>query len=136
MVADGADWGTLAWTVALGLSNLIVMVTVPAIGAYANLRVAKKRLLMLTTAACVVATLALAGVGRGDVTLAVVAIVLSNLHFFLQRYRETYRLELAHFFESLLSGKPFRTGIADGVEAQKLADAAALSLASGQVVAL
>jgi MFS transporter, UMF1 family len=81
VVADGADWGTLAWTVALGLSNLIVMFTMPAIGAYADLRAAKKRLLMLTTAACVLATLALVPVGRGDVALAVVAIVLSNLFY-------------------------------------------------------
>jgi myo-inositol 2-dehydrogenase/D-chiro-inositol 1-dehydrogenase len=54
----------------------------------------------------------------------------------LQRYREAYRLEIAHFFECLQSGKPFRTSIADGVAAQKLADAAAQSLASGQVVRL
>ena len=57
-------------------------------------------------------------------------------HFFLQRYREAYRLEIAHFFECLQSGQPFRTSIADGVAAQKLADAAAQSLASGQVVRL
>jgi myo-inositol 2-dehydrogenase / D-chiro-inositol 1-dehydrogenase len=57
-------------------------------------------------------------------------------HFFLQRYREAYRLELAHFFECLQSGKPFRTTVADGVAAQKLADAAAQSMASGLVVTL
>ena len=57
-------------------------------------------------------------------------------HFFLQRYREAYRLELAHFFECLHSGAAFRTTIADGVEAQKLADAAAQSLASGKLVSL
>jgi myo-inositol 2-dehydrogenase / D-chiro-inositol 1-dehydrogenase len=57
-------------------------------------------------------------------------------HFFLQRYREAYRLELVHFFECLQSGAPFRTTIDDGVAAQKLADAAAQSLASGQAVAL
>lgn len=57
-------------------------------------------------------------------------------NFFLQRYREAYRLELMHFFASLQSGASFRTTIADGVAAQKLADAAALSLASGDVVRL
>jgi UMF1 family MFS transporter len=81
VVADGASWGTLAWTVALGVSNLLVMITMPAIGAYADLRASKKRLLMLTTAACVAATLVLFGVGRNDVVLAVVAIVLSNLFY-------------------------------------------------------
>lgn len=57
-------------------------------------------------------------------------------HFFLQRYREAYRLEVTHFFECLQSGQRFRTTIDDGVAAQKLADAAAQSLASGAVVRL
>lgn len=57
-------------------------------------------------------------------------------HFFLQRYREAYRLELAHFFDCLQTGQAFRTTIADGVEAQKLADAAAQSWQSGKVVTL
>jgi myo-inositol 2-dehydrogenase/D-chiro-inositol 1-dehydrogenase len=57
-------------------------------------------------------------------------------HFFLQRYREAYRLELVHFFECLQDGRPFQTTIEDGVEAQKLADAAARSLETGQVVRL
>ena len=81
VVAQGAAWGTLAWTAALGLSNALVMLTMPAIGAFADLRAAKKRLLMLTTAACVLSTLALAGAGPGDVALAVAAVVLSNLFY-------------------------------------------------------
>jgi myo-inositol 2-dehydrogenase/D-chiro-inositol 1-dehydrogenase len=52
-------------------------------------------------------------------------------HFFLQRYRDAYRLEVAHFFENLQSGKPFRTTIADGVAAQRLADAATQSWQGG-----
>lgn len=78
-VAGGAPWATLAWTSALALSSLIVMLTMPALGAYADLRAAKKRLLMLSTAGCVLTTLALAGAGPGDVAWAVVAIVLSNV---------------------------------------------------------
>ncbi|WP_372527856.1 inositol 2-dehydrogenase [Piscinibacter sp.] len=57
-------------------------------------------------------------------------------HFFLQRYREAYRLEVTHFFEQLQSGGAFRTTVADGVAAQRLADAAAQSLATGQPVSL
>jgi predicted dehydrogenase len=57
-------------------------------------------------------------------------------HFFLQRYRDAYRLELVHFFGRLQDGGPFRTTIDDGVAAQKLADAAAQSLESGAVVRL
>jgi myo-inositol 2-dehydrogenase/D-chiro-inositol 1-dehydrogenase len=57
-------------------------------------------------------------------------------HFFLQRYREAYRLEVAHFFDCLQTGAPFRTTIEDGVAAQRLADAAARSLESGEAVRL
>jgi myo-inositol 2-dehydrogenase/D-chiro-inositol 1-dehydrogenase len=55
-------------------------------------------------------------------------------HFFLQRYREAYRLEVMHFFGQLQSGGAFRTTVEDGVAAQRLADAAAQSLATGQPV--
>ncbi|NVO04986.1 MAG: inositol 2-dehydrogenase [Rhodoferax sp.] len=54
--------------------------------------------------------------------------------FFLQRYAAAYRLEIEHFFECLQSGAPFRTTVADGVAAQKLADAATHSTHSGQPV--
>ena len=81
VVAGGADWGTLAWTVALGVSSALVMLLMPAIGAFADLSAAKKRLLAMSTAACVATTMALALTGRGDVALAVGAIVLSNLFY-------------------------------------------------------
>lgn len=51
--------------------------------------------------------------------------------FFLQRYAAAYKLEIAHFFECLQSGAPFRTTVADGVKAQILADAASESAHSG-----
>jgi myo-inositol 2-dehydrogenase/D-chiro-inositol 1-dehydrogenase len=54
--------------------------------------------------------------------------------FFLQRYAAAYRLEIEHFFECLQSGAAFKTTVADGVAAQKLADAATLSANSGQPV--
>ncbi len=78
VVADGADWGTLAWTLALGLSNALVMLATPVLGAWADARAAKKLLLVVTTVGCVLATAALSGVGRGDLWLAVAAIVVSN----------------------------------------------------------
>ena len=56
--------------------------------------------------------------------------------FFLQRYAAAYRLEIEHFFETLQSGGVFRTTVADGVAAQKLADAATQSCQSGQPVTL
>jgi UMF1 family MFS transporter len=80
-VAGNADWATFAWTAALAVSNIIVMLTMPTIGAYADLRAKKKALLMLATLGCVVTTAQLAQVGKGDVALGVVAIILSNLFY-------------------------------------------------------
>jgi len=80
-VAGNAPWATLAWTLALGASRALVMLTMPTLGAYADLRAAKKRVLMVTTAACVATTAALAAVGAGDVWLAVALIVASNLFY-------------------------------------------------------
>ncbi|MBE2244138.1 MAG: MFS transporter [Burkholderiaceae bacterium] len=81
VVAKGADWATLAWTLVVGASSAIVMLTMPAIGAFADLRAAKKRLLAITTFGCVVATLALAATGPGDLWLAALAIVVSNTFY-------------------------------------------------------
>jgi UMF1 family MFS transporter len=81
VVAGRAEWATFAWTVALSISYAIVMLTMPAIGALADLRAAKKRYLAITTAGCVLSTAALAFAGPGQVALAMVLIVLSNAYF-------------------------------------------------------
>ena len=57
-------------------------------------------------------------------------------HFFLERYRAAYALELAHFFDALATGKPVRTSIDDGVAALVLADAATTSWREKRVVEL
>ena len=80
-VAGGADWATFAWTAALSVSHLIVMFTIPAMGAWADRHAAKKRLLMMTTVGCVLATAALGLVGPGAVVLGVVLIIVSNVFF-------------------------------------------------------
>ena len=80
-VAHGASWATLAWTATLAASSLVVMFTMPAIGAYADLRAAKKRLLAISTVGCVVTTAALAGVAPGNVAWAVAAVLLSNVFY-------------------------------------------------------
>ena len=80
-VADGAEWAAFAWTAALSVSHLIVMLTIPAMGAWADQHGAKKRLLMFTTVGCVLATAALALVGPGAVVLGMVLIVVSNVFF-------------------------------------------------------
>ncbi|MBX3610301.1 MAG: MFS transporter [Hydrogenophaga sp.] len=80
-VAEGANWATFAWTATLSASHFIVMLTMPAMGAWADRHAAKKRLLMLTTVGCVVLTAALALVQPGAVALAVVLVVASNVCF-------------------------------------------------------
>ena len=80
-IARKAEWATFAWTAALSISYAIVMLTMPSLGAYADLRAAKKRLLLLTTIACVVTTGALALAGPGSVVLAMGLIILSNTFY-------------------------------------------------------
>jgi len=81
VVARGAPWATLAWTLTIALSSAIVMLTLPALGAWADLHGAKKKLLVAFTTACVLGTAALAMVGPGDLALAVLAVAVSNIAF-------------------------------------------------------
>ncbi len=80
-VAGGADWATFAWTATLSVSYAIVMLTMPTLGALADLRANKKQLLLLSTVGCVMSTAALALVGPGEVALAVALLILSNLFY-------------------------------------------------------
>lgn len=80
-VAAGAPWATLAWTSALAVSYALIMVTAPVIGAFADLRAAKKRLLLATTIGCVLSTAGLAFAGPGALWVAVPLIIVSNWCF-------------------------------------------------------
>jgi UMF1 family MFS transporter len=80
-VARNASWATLAWTCALAVSYVLIMVTAPVIGAYADARAVKKKLLAITTAGCIAFTAALALVRPGELWLAVTLIILSNFFF-------------------------------------------------------
>ncbi|MCG3187092.1 MAG: hypothetical protein IOMNBAOH_01689 [Rhodocyclaceae bacterium] len=81
VVAGNAPWATFAWTGALALSYLLIMITAPLLGAWADVHAAKKRLLLVTTVGCVAGTAALALAGPGEIMLAVLALVLSNYFF-------------------------------------------------------
>jgi len=81
VVADDAPWATFAWTAALSASYAFILLTGPVLGAYADLRAAKKRVLVLSTLGCVVATALLAYTGPGTLALAVVLLVVSNFCF-------------------------------------------------------
>jgi MFS transporter, UMF1 family len=80
-IAQKAEWATFAWTLALSISYAIVMLTMPSIGAYADLRAAKKRVLALVTVGCVIATAALALAKPGSVVVAMVLIIVSNTFY-------------------------------------------------------
>ena len=58
------------------------------------------------------------------------------LHFFLERYAEAYRAELAHFLEVAAGRAKPLTSIEDGRAALRLAEAAVESLAGRRAVAL
>ena len=84
-IAKGAPWAAFAWTAALSTSYAIVMLTMPAIGVWADQHAAKKRVLMFATAGCVLATVALAVTprftGLSGVALAMALIVVSNAFY-------------------------------------------------------
>jgi len=80
-IAGKAPWATFAWTAALSVSYLAVVITAPLVGAWADAHAAKKRLLALTTGGCVVFTAALWFAAPGAVTLALVLLALSNFFF-------------------------------------------------------
>ena len=80
-IAGKAEWATFAWTAALSVSYAIVMLAMPSIGAYADLRAAKKRLLVIFTLGCVASTAALALAQPGAVALAVLLIIVSNAFY-------------------------------------------------------
>ena len=81
VVAHNREWATFAWTAALAVSYLLIMLTAPLIGAWADAHAAKKRLLLVTTIGCVTFTAALALVGSGELWLAFILIVASNYFF-------------------------------------------------------
>ena len=80
-IAGRAPWATFAWTAALSVSYAAIMVSAPFIGAWADAHAAKKRILAVTTAGCIVFTMALGLAGPGDVALAIVLVALSNFFF-------------------------------------------------------
>ncbi|MEO6985846.1 MAG: MFS transporter [Paralcaligenes sp.] len=78
VVAAQKPWATLAFTAALSFSYLMVMLTMPALGARADARASKRRLLFSSTVGCVVGTLLLAFVGPGDIVFGLIVLALSN----------------------------------------------------------
>jgi UMF1 family MFS transporter len=78
VVAEKAEWATFAWTAILAVSYLSVMIAGPVIGAYADARAAKMRVLMIATTGCIATTALLYFAGPGTLVLAAVCIIVSN----------------------------------------------------------
>ncbi len=57
-------------------------------------------------------------------------------NFFLDRYADSYRLELLDFLDAVKTGRGAAVTLQDGLEALRLAEAAQRSMASGQPVKL
>ncbi len=81
VVAGDAPWATFAWTAALSVSYALVFLTAPVVGAYADARAAKKRLLVYSTLGCVVTTALLYFAGPETIALGIVCLILSNLFY-------------------------------------------------------
>ena len=80
-IAGNADWASLAWTSALAVSYVLIMLTAPALGAWADRHCAKKRLLAVTVLGCTLGTAGLALAGPGDIWLAAALVIVSNFFF-------------------------------------------------------
>ncbi len=72
---------TLLWTLALGITNFLVLISAPVLGAMADHRAHKKRYLAITTTGCVIFTAMLGFVGQGDVALGMLLVILASLMF-------------------------------------------------------
>jgi MFS transporter, UMF1 family len=75
VVAKDTGIATLLWTFVLALSYAAIMLTAPALGAYADVRAAKKKLLFAMTLGCVLSTAGLYFAGPGTVLLAALLLI-------------------------------------------------------------
>jgi len=86
VVAGGAaavspGLATLLWSLSIGFANFIVMLSAPLVGAIADVKACKKRLLLWSSIGCILMTALLALVGPGDYPLGMVLVMLSSVMF-------------------------------------------------------
>jgi UMF1 family MFS transporter len=83
VIADGSigGTGTLLWAITVGIGNAVVLLTGPVVGAIADSRAWKKRLLIATTVGCVAGTALLALAAPGEIAFAMFAVILSSVMF-------------------------------------------------------
>lgn len=78
---SGNGHATLLWTLTIAAANVLVLISAPVVGAIADHSGAKKRFLIITTLGCVLFTALLSLVGPGDVTLAIILVILATFMF-------------------------------------------------------
>ncbi|SDU16526.1 MFS transporter, UMF1 family [Verrucomicrobium sp. GAS474] len=94
------------WGLAGTLSQSVALVLSPFLGAWADFRASKKRLLAISTAICCAGTLGLAVVGHGDILTAFFLFIVANIAFSLgENFNAGFLPELA---------KPEETGRISG----------------------
>ena len=99
----GKGYGEFLWgSVALPISYFLVIITAPVLGALADFSGSKKKFLFGSYLICVVFTALLFFIKEGDVTAAVILIIISNFGYASGR---KFR-----FFVSTGTGKPGRYG--------------------------
>ncbi len=83
IVGDAPDYhlGNLLWSVSLSISYLVVLLSVPLLGAIMDYSASKKKFLFCTYLLTVIATAALYFVGPGDIIWGMMLIILSNIGF-------------------------------------------------------
>jgi len=72
---------TLFWTLTIALGNLLVLLSAPIVGAYADIHRARKKILLIVTAGCIIFTALLAVPEPGDIFLASFLIIVSYIMF-------------------------------------------------------
>jgi UMF1 family MFS transporter len=83
VIAGNAPEGLAWWGWALALSQLVVILLSPWLGAVADVTARKKWMLGITTAVCVLCTAALGWMGPGDLWTSLVLVALANVAFSL-----------------------------------------------------
>ncbi len=81
VVAGGSRSGDFLWGLAGSISMVVVALTAPSTGAYADTAGAKRRLLIVYTAVAVLSTALLATVGKGMIVQGMLFFILANVAF-------------------------------------------------------
>lgn len=81
VVAGNAHWATFAWTAALSISYLLVVLSAPILGAAVDLRGKKKRMLAVMALGCIASTAMLYFAQPSTLVLTVACVIASNFFF-------------------------------------------------------